>query len=113
MSSGAYAYLEKYNWPGNVQQLVNFCHRLVLLTPHRNIDEAFVRRQLELYDPIINIENDKEQVIVFKDRNAIRISETLKKYGGNRISTAQELGISKTTLWRLIKKYGIGADFSY
>jgi two-component system response regulator HydG len=35
------------------------------------------------------------------------IEKILKKYDGNRIKTAQELGIDRTTLWRKIKKYGL------
>lgn len=31
----------------------------------------------------------------------------------NRAAVAAELGISKTTLWRYVKKYGIEKDFSY
>mgnify|MGYP001087736316 CR=1 FL=1 len=33
--------------------------------------------------------------------------DTLKKYGGNREQTAKELKVSKSTLWRLMKKYNI------
>ena len=46
-------------------------------------------------------------------KEAVRIAELLKKHGGNREKVAAELGISKTTLWRHIKKYGIGKDFSF
>ena len=35
------------------------------------------------------------------------ILDTLKKYGGNREQTAKELKVSKSTLWRLMKKYNI------
>ena len=35
------------------------------------------------------------------------ILDTLKKHGGNREQTAKELGVSKSTLWRLMKKYQI------
>lgn len=36
-----------------------------------------------------------------------RIMETLFRMGGSREKTAAELGISKATLWRRMKKYGI------
>jgi transcriptional regulator with PAS, ATPase and Fis domain len=35
------------------------------------------------------------------------IERTLKKYDGNRIKTAKELGLDRTTLWRKIKKYAL------
>ncbi|RLB78823.1 MAG: sigma-54-dependent Fis family transcriptional regulator, partial [Deltaproteobacteria bacterium] len=40
-------------------------------------------------------------------QEATRIQEALEKCGGNRIAAAKELGISRTTLWRKIKKYGL------
>ena len=36
-----------------------------------------------------------------------QISRILKAQGGSREKTARELGISKATLWRKMKKYGI------
>jgi len=39
------------------------------------------------------------------ERNLIR--ETLKAEGGNRVNTARQLGVSRTTLWRKIQKHGI------
>jgi len=38
---------------------------------------------------------------------AERIHLTLKRHGGNRQATARELGISRSTLWRKTKKYGL------
>ena len=36
-----------------------------------------------------------------------KIQETLRLFCGNREKTAEALGISKVTLWRRMKKYGI------
>ncbi|MBR1709589.1 MAG: hypothetical protein IJ719_12285, partial [Clostridia bacterium] len=36
----------------------------------------------------------------------------LRRNFGNREKTAAELGISKTTLWRRMKKYGIDREFT-
>ena len=38
---------------------------------------------------------------------AEKIQETLRLFCGNREKTAQALGMSKVTLWRHMKKYGI------
>ena len=42
-----------------------------------------------------------------QSREGQRILEALERNDGNRAVTAQELGISTTTLWRKIKKLGI------
>jgi transcriptional regulator with PAS, ATPase and Fis domain len=41
----------------------------------------------------------------FEEAEAEVIERTLKKCGGDRIKTAKELGIGRTTLWRKIRKY--------
>lgn len=111
LTQGAKDFLARYDWPGNLDQLNNICQRMVLLTEKRNIDEVFLRRQLEQLAPTILPETD--QVVVFKDERAVKIAGLLRKYDGNRQRVADELGVSKTTLWRYIKKYGIGEDYSY
>jgi transcriptional regulator of acetoin/glycerol metabolism len=35
------------------------------------------------------------------------VIRTLEKNGGSRVKAAEELGISRATLWRKIKRYGL------
>ena len=42
---------------------------------------------------------------------AARLAEVLSRNGGSRAAAAAELGISKTTLWRRMKQYGIRDRF--
>ncbi|NBI10669.1 PAS domain-containing protein [Colidextribacter sp. OB.20] len=111
LTQGAKNFLERCDWPGNLDQMNNICQRMVLLTEKRNIDEVFLRRQLEQLTPVTLPETD--QVVVFKDERAAKIAGLLRRHGGNRQLVAEELGVSKTTLWRYMKKYGIGEDYSY
>ena len=111
MTQGALRFVQEYDWPGNLEQMASVTERIVLLTEKRNIDEAFVKKQMEQILP--DILPGTEKVVLYKDKEAVRIAELLKKYGGNREKVAAELGISKTTLWRRIKKYGIEKDFSF
>ena len=83
----------------------------MLLSERRNIDEGFIQRQINQLTPKVLPGTD--QIVLFKDEKALEISELLKKYNGNRQKVADALGISKTTLWRHIKKYGIQKDFSF
>lgn len=111
LTNGAREFLKKYDWPGNLDQVNNVCERIVLLTEKRSIDEVFVRRQLERVTP--RLVPGTEKTVVFKDQKGAEIAALLRKYGGNREKVAAELGVSKTTLWRYIKKYGIEPDFTY
>ena len=41
------------------------------------------------------------------NEEAKQVADVLRRYGGNQEKAAKELGISKATLWRRRKKYGI------
>ena len=111
VTQGALKFVQEYEWPGNLEQMASVCERIVLLTEQRSIDEVFVKKQVDQILP--DILPGTEKVVLYKDKEAVRIAELLRKYGGNREKVAAELGVSKTTLWRHIKKYGIGKDFTF
>ncbi len=111
LTQGAREYLRNYDWPGNLDQLRNVCERTVLTAERHRIDEVFLRRQVEQLAP--HMEPATQQVVLVKDPKAVQLAELLQRHGGNRQKVADELGISKTTLWRYMKKYGVGQDFSY
>lgn len=116
LTNGARGMLLAYPWPGNLFQIESFCDRLVLTAPRRSLDEIAVGKLLEeLYpEELRKAKEQKEdsaaeyrKVFYGDHQEAQRIARTLQKYGGNREKTAKELGISKATLWRHRKKYGI------
>ena len=109
LTQGARDYLHDYDWPGNLDQLHSICERTVLTAERRSVDEVFLRRELEQLEP--RIAPETQQVVLVKDPKALQLADLLKKYHGDRQKVADELGISKTTLWRYMKKYGIGQDF--
>lgn len=111
LTGGAKKFLAEYDWPGNLKQVDRLCERIVLLAEKRNVDEVFLRRQLEQLAP--RLQPGTEKVVLYKDRRAAEIAALLRKHNGSREKVAAELGVSKTTLWRYIKKYGIEPDYSY
>lgn len=111
LSQGAKAVLCEYDWEGNVLQLERFCERLVLTAGKRVVDEVQVKELLaELY-PTIRLEHGEEKLVVYQSPEAVKITEILEKCHGNRNQAANELGISTTTLWRKMKKYGISGSY--
>jgi transcriptional regulator with PAS, ATPase and Fis domain len=111
LTEGAVSAIKNYDWPGNIDQISCVAERVVLLTEKRNIGEDFIRKQIEEVVP--NILPGTDKVVLYKDKKAIEIAEILKKHNGNREKVAEELGVSKTTLWRYMKKYGISSDYNY
>lgn len=111
VTEGGYCKLQELRWEGNILQLRSFCERLVLTAKKRTIDEAVLQKMYDELYPHIKEDNGEKRVIVYKTPEAERLEEILKAYHGNRKLAAEELGISTTTLWRKMKKYGIEAIY--
>ncbi|MDF2594638.1 MAG: domain S-box [Clostridia bacterium] len=111
LTAGAKEMVYAYPWEGNLLQLESFCERLVLTAPRRTVDENFVRYLLGQLYPIIRQIKDQEKIVVYKAPEGAAIAELLEKYNGNREQVAKELNISKTTLWRHMKKYGVSGKY--
>lgn len=107
VTEAAYKMIAGYGWDGNLPQLMRFCERCVLASERRHIDEAFVGRQMEEMFPKIKAEERGLSIVVTRHPMAAKIEDALAAHNGNRAAVAALLGISKTTLWRQIKKYGV------
>ena len=99
--------LAHYSWQGNGLQLEYFMDRLVLSARKRKIEAGYVRSILTALWPVSVQEDGHEYRVIYQDVRAKELMYALEKHHGNREATAKELGISKTTLWRHMKKYGI------
>ena len=109
LTQDARDFLLHYDWPGNLIQVQSLCEQMTLLSQRQTINEGFLRRQTEQTVP--KFLSGTEQVISYRNEEADRIAALLEKYGGNRQKVAAALCVSKATLWRRMKKYGIDKDF--
>lgn len=108
LTAGGLQLLLSRDWPGNIIQVNSFIERLVLTATHRTIDENAVRRLwVQMYPERAADADPAPAPTAHQSREAQRIVQALARNDGNRALTAQELGISTTTLWRRIKKLGI------
>ena len=92
----------RYEEMGLSPQLMRAIEKMVLGVLTELFEKAERKQDLQTA-------NTKEaaQTESWKDEQEELLVKTLKKYGGNRKKTAQELGISKSTLWRWMKKYSL------
>lgn len=108
LTEEAMEFLKHYNWCGSGLQIERFIERMVLTIEKRTIKKHMVEDLLqEMYPDEILDEDGLYQTAVEKDAYETLLRSTLLKYSGNRNETARELGISLTTLWRKMKKYGL------
>lgn len=107
ISEDAMEALMEFPWPGNELQLETFCERMLLTTMKKTIAGDFVHFLLNELYPQTESEQEDGKTVIYQHPEAAELQTLLEKYRGNRSAVAKEMGISTTTLWRRMKKYGI------
>ena len=111
VTAEARAWFLEQKWPGNHMQLERFCELLVLSAPRRSVDKgvlsALYRKTALAYPEYRTGASEPQEAERYLPPEALRIKEALATHLGNRKATAQELGISTSTLWRKINKYNL------
>ncbi|NLZ52768.1 MAG: sigma 54-interacting transcriptional regulator, partial [Thermoanaerobacteraceae bacterium] len=107
-----YQILLNYQWPGNVRELENFTERLLAAYGSSYITADQIGHILdlkELHDFRERSGHTKES----PDRKILdekTLFEILKSNNFNKPQTAKQLGIGRTTLWRMLKKMNISNE---
>src|SRR4030043_527717 len=108
VSDQALRLLLKHDYPGNIRELENIIEHAFVLCKGDRIDLDCLPKEITVNQEKISSPTMPLPGETPIDRaEAEVIKNTLKKYNGNRIKTAQELGIDRTTLWGKIKKHGL------
>lgn len=105
ISSDAMSWMESYNWPGNVQELENILSRACALATDGILDESLIFTLPQ--DRPAEEEPAGYLNMTLKDNQRTLILKALKQNNNNYSRTAAQLGISRTTLWRRMKKFKI------
>jgi len=104
LSKEVLAELARYSFPGNVRELENIMERAVALCQGRSL------RLADLPPDILYLSSSVEQVpsgaapVEIKDLEMGHIAKVYQETGYNQTETAKRLGISRTTLWRRLRK---------
>ena len=105
ISPDVLAWMQTYYWPGNVAELENIIARACALTTSDFIDESLIFTLPK--DRPASDEGPGFLSVTLKENQKTLILKALKQNQGNYSRTAQQLGISRTTLWRRMKKFKI------
>ncbi len=103
MNAGTVKKLEKYHWPGNVRELQHAIERAVIMS------ETTV---LQPTDFLFPSQESKDEGLVFDTYNLEEVEKAtirrvLSRHGGNISQASKELGLSRTSLYRRLEKYGL------
>ena len=98
--------IDAHEWPGNVRELENRIKRAVIMADGKLVhaeDLDFEADEEEESAAVLNLKAAREQ----SDRRVIR--HALSRSEGNISNTAKLLGISRPTLYDLLKQYDLHA----
>jgi PAS domain S-box-containing protein len=104
LSQGAMEALTAYSWPGNVRELRNTVEYAFVLCKEETIDLEHLPPKIShpastdspQTDPYLKPLDPREQLL-----------RALRRTGGNQSEAARILGVSRVTVWKRMKKYGI------
>ena len=104
----ALSLLEQYSWPHNLTQFRRVLYQIMNITNTSYIQEASVEEVLsnekKAYpgavedEPVIDLNKSLDEI------NADILRMVLIKHDNNHSKAAKQLGISRTTLWRMLNK---------
>jgi transcriptional regulator with PAS, ATPase and Fis domain len=110
ISDAAWSFLMNFDWPGNVRELENAVERASAIcdgdeiTPS-DLPPEVTRRGLPRLAE--GREEGYPETLRLEDVEARHIQKVIRANGGNLLGAARSLGISRTTLWRKVKRYGL------
>ncbi|TWU46026.1 Transcriptional regulatory protein ZraR [Novipirellula aureliae] len=119
--------MKKYHWPGNVRQLINAIERAKILADDHTIHlknlpptiseavspsatQELATQELALQELALPNREGLVHQTETKPIHRDRLVTVLQQCEGNKARAARSLGISRRTLYRLLKKHGIAVD---
>lgn len=100
--------MKDYTWPGNYDQLHRVLDELVMITDTPYIStkhvEKILSREHALYPDTTTDKSEIPTDLTLEQVDLLVLQKVLAAENGNQKRTAERLGISRTTLWRMLQK---------
>lgn len=106
-SPAGVAFLKRHAWPGNVRELRNRVQRAVIMCEGLSIGPLDLGCDVE---PSVHLSPKRDQFSLREARERMEremIVEAMERQSGNVLKAAEELGVSRPTLYDLMKKLSI------
>ena len=99
-----------YRWPGNIRELRNSVEYAFVLARGKSIGVEHLPEKITSFNPLATkslkiIGHNGIVTVGLSEKEALL--NALQQADGNQTKTAQILGVSRITVWKRIKKYGI------
>ena len=105
ISAEAMAYLQKLPYPGNVRELKNFVERTILVSQKTTLTDLDFKSQYIESSGRTDVPDAAVQPLGESEKSMIL--RAMELYGGNLSKVALALGLSRQSLYRRMKKYGL------
>ena len=93
--------LKRYAWPGNIRELQHAIERAVIMTDSDTLQESDFLLSRSITSGATNNTLNLDEV----ERTAI--AKALQMHNGNISKAADELGLTRASLYRRMEKYGL------
>jgi len=103
ISNAAMKKFRQYSWPGNVRELQHAIERAVILSDSKILQP----NDFSLKSPHSVNEEGTLNTYNIEDMERDIIQKVLRKNNGNISRAANELGLTRASLYRRLEKYGI------
>lgn len=92
--------LKKYPWPGNVRELQHAIERAVIMADSNTLQESdflFSRKANDVANDSLNLDEVEKSAV----------TKAIQLHNGNISKAAEELGLTRASLYRRMEKYGL------
>lgn len=112
ISQEAMEHLMAYPWPGNVRELRNVIEYAFVLAQGRTLELRDLPQKVlqNTARPGGGVRTDGNEAHSGQQEDRERLLGALHKAGGNKTRAAALLGVSRVTVWKRMKKYGLAAE---
>ena len=109
LTQAALNILSAYHWPGNVRELINVIEYAFVVCPGKEITPEHLPPTLTGHSPTRpGSRHPHARILDGEGREGL--IQALRQAGGNKSQAARNMGISRVTLWKRLKKYGIQVE---
>jgi DNA-binding NtrC family response regulator len=104
LSDAAITRMHKHPWPGNIRELQHAIERAVILS-----NSNILQPEDFNFTPVAGKEDGQLSLEQYnlEEVEKLLIRKVLKKYNGNITQAASELGLTRSSLYRRLEKYGL------